>query len=242
MCVSEFHPRVGLRLSFVSLGRGLPRSCRLRSARPWSRSHALHTRMAPGPTFRGDACGLLRFVAKHAQQARRARRRVVRATDETDVCSDDLGDAFLDRKEGGLWIRREKIPGHGRKGDVWRRGRNRRLWRSEGCCSAGHAPEADLRRVQSPSSRFSDAMADEEGLPTLLGGNGPPPPPPPTHTIAPTSRCFSRTYRYEWSKGFDGRRPSGCSKYGCGTSPHVHRSTCGFTTWIFLGSLLRKTG
>lgn len=174
--VSEFHSRAGLHFSFVSLSRGLPSPRRLRSARSWSRSHARDTSLLPGPIFRGDACDWASYVAKHAQQARRATR-VVRANGQVGVCSDDLEDGLLGRSERSWEIRKASQRQKRRKGNVCRRGENRRPWKAEG----GGRRVPALRHMSRKSAleginlllcRFSDATADEEGLPTLLGGNG----------------------------------------------------------------------
>ena len=207
ICVSEFHSRVGLHFSFVSLFRGLPSPRRLRSARSWSRSHARDTSLLPGPIFRGDACDWASYVAKHAQQARRATR-VVRANGQVGVCSDDLGDGLLGRSEGSWEIRKASQRQKRRKGNVCRRGENRRPWKAEGgglplcdtcperalwkgsiCFCAGSRMRQLTRKASRPCWAGMDLVSPEDR----------------SHI----SMLFS-VYRYEGSKGLDGRLPSGC--------------------------------
>lgn len=88
--MSEFHSRVELVPFLVPLSRGLPRPRGRRSTLPRSRSNGRDTQFLLNQIFRDDACGSASSGAKHEQQTRSGRR-VVRASGEMSLCSDDRG-------------------------------------------------------------------------------------------------------------------------------------------------------
>ena len=178
-------------------------------------------------------------MAKHAQQARRPTR-VVRANGQLSVCSDDLGDGVLGRNEGSWEIRKEIYGPIRRKENMCRRGENRRPWKAEGgglplcdtcprrglwkgqiCFRSGSRMREPTRMTSRPCWAGMDLVSPEDR----------------SHISMLFSVVSIRTeQRFRWTSAFRVLR------YGCGTPPHVPRSTCPFSARIFLGSLLQTTG